>query len=199
MNNPRRGVHTLVIIWVLLCGLQSVSAQKVLRTNFLSVPPRIDGLIGEGEWQVVDSAIQFTQMEPRAGMPATELTSVYIGFDSVAIYAAFIMYQKDPDGIVGRVQQRDGLKDKSDDMVALILDTYDDKRKAYVFSVNPLGTQVDMRGNDDIFVSELGDPFWSKASPLNENINTRTNETHASMAPDGLTLYFTSDRRGGQG
>ena len=53
--------------------------------------------------------------------------------------------------------------------------------------------------NDDIYVSELGESFWSKARPLNENINTRTNETHASISADGLSLYFTSDRRGGQG
>ncbi len=54
-------------------------------------------------------------------------------------------------------------------------------------------------GNNDIYVSQLSDPFWTKAVPLNKNINTKSNETHASISPDGQTLYFTSDRRGGSG
>jgi Tol biopolymer transport system component len=54
-------------------------------------------------------------------------------------------------------------------------------------------------GNDDLYVSTLGESFWSKAIPLNSHINTRTHETHASPSRDGSTLYFTSARRGGSG
>lgn len=55
------------------------------------------------------------------------------------------------------------------------------------------------KGNDDLYVSTLGNSFWSKAIPLNSFINTRANETHASPSKDGNTLYFTSGRRGGSG
>ena len=108
-------------------------SQKILQTNYASVPPRIDGVIEKGEWQVTDSATQFVQMEPRAGMPASEPTTVYIIFDSTTIYAALIMYHQDPSGIVGRIQNRDNMS-KSDDMAGLVLDTYDDKRKAYWYT-----------------------------------------------------------------
>jgi hypothetical protein len=53
--------------------------------------------------------------------------------------------------------------------------------------------------NSDIFISHLVKGKWSKAEPLNKEIDTKANETHASFSPDGLTLYFTSDRKGGQG
>ena len=53
--------------------------------------------------------------------------------------------------------------------------------------------------NYDIYVSILGETFWSKARPLNTNINTGTHETHASVSADGNTLYFASARRGGLG
>jgi Tol biopolymer transport system component len=53
--------------------------------------------------------------------------------------------------------------------------------------------------NDDIYMSVRSDVFWSKAQPLNENINSKNNETHASISGDGQTLFFTSDRRGGYG
>jgi len=55
------------------------------------------------------------------------------------------------------------------------------------------------KDNDDLYVSTLGESFWSKAIPLNSHINTRAHETHASLTKDGATLYFTSARRGGAG
>ena len=131
----------------LLMSLQ-VTAQRTLTIQYTNSPPDIDGIISDGEWQVPDSAVNFTQMEPRPGLPATEATTAYISYDSNTIYAAFILYHEDPSGIVASIQQRDKLT-KNDDLIALTLDTYNDKRKGYVFLVNPLGTQIDMRVNDD--------------------------------------------------
>lgn len=54
-------------------------------------------------------------------------------------------------------------------------------------------------GDNDLYVSEKRDPFWSNARPLEDPVNSRANETHASISADGQTLFFTSDRRGGQG
>ncbi|MFC2086736.1 OmpA family protein, partial [Bacteroidota bacterium] len=53
----------------------------------------------------------------------------------------------------------------------------------------------------DIYISYFSDELniWSKAQPLNENINTRYWETHACFSPNGNTIYFTSNRKGGQG
>ena len=40
---------------------------------------------------------------------------------------------------------------------------------------------------------------WSKLEKLNDNINTKYWESHASLSPDGKILYFTSNRKGGYG
>ncbi len=40
---------------------------------------------------------------------------------------------------------------------------------------------------------------WTKLEKLNDNINTKYWESHASLSPDGKTLYFTSNRKGGYG
>jgi tetratricopeptide (TPR) repeat protein len=53
--------------------------------------------------------------------------------------------------------------------------------------------------NSDIFISHLEKGKWSKAELLNKEIDSKSNETHASLSPDGKTLYFTSDRKGGLG
>ncbi len=53
--------------------------------------------------------------------------------------------------------------------------------------------------NGDIYYSELQGNIWTKATPLGKNINSSRNEDHASFSPDGNTIYFSSDRRGGEG
>lgn len=52
---------------------------------------------------------------------------------------------------------------------------------------------------DDIYVSLLGDSGWSRPVNLGDGINTDFSETTPFLAADGRTLYFSSDRLGGQG
>jgi len=40
---------------------------------------------------------------------------------------------------------------------------------------------------------------WAKVQKLKKPINSKYNESHASISPDGHTLYFASDRPGGYG
>ncbi|NVO02730.1 MAG: PD40 domain-containing protein [Bacteroidetes bacterium] len=57
----------------------------------------------------------------------------------------------------------------------------------------------DDNGDGNIYVSNLINGEWSKPTKLPEPINTKSKETHACLSPDGNTLYFTSDRKGGLG
>lgn len=50
----------------------------------------------------------------------------------------------------------------------------------------------------DLFYCTLEGKEWSKPQPLIE-VNSKYWETHCSIANDGKTLYFTSDRPGGKG
>jgi hypothetical protein len=51
----------------------------------------------------------------------------------------------------------------------------------------------------NLYVSRFENGKWSKVKKLNDNINTKYWESHASVSPDGKTLYFTSNRKGGYG
>jgi len=53
--------------------------------------------------------------------------------------------------------------------------------------------------NSDILVSRFNKGRWSKAESVGKEINSKYNETHASLSTDSKTLYFTSDRKGGVG
>ena len=57
---------------------------------------------------------------------------------------------------------------------------------------------ADYDGN--IFVTrKLGNEMWSNLVKLNENINTKYWESHASLSRDGKKLYFTSNRKDSYG
>jgi outer membrane protein OmpA-like peptidoglycan-associated protein len=53
--------------------------------------------------------------------------------------------------------------------------------------------------DDDLYVSFLVDGRWTRPMDLGEGINTKYSETTPFLSADGKTLYFSSDRPGGQG
>jgi outer membrane protein OmpA-like peptidoglycan-associated protein len=59
--------------------------------------------------------------------------------------------------------------------------------------------QDDGYGNGDIYETYLSGSSWSSPSSLGKNINSVDHESSASISPDGRTIYFVSDREGGQG
>ena len=73
----------------------------------------------------------------------------------------------------------------------------------YTTSLSPDGNEMYIYRNDgydgNIYVSRFSNGRWSPASKLNDNINTRYWESHASITADGTKLYFTSNRKGTYG
>lgn len=73
----------------------------------------------------------------------------------------------------------------------------------YISSLSADGTMLflsrDNDNNSDIYVSRLDGMKWSVAEKLNKNINTRYWESHASIAADGKSIIFSSNRPGGFG
>ncbi len=66
----------------------------------------------------------------------------------------------------------------------------EDGRELYIYR-----PEADFDGN--IYVSRRSsDDRWSNLEKLNDNINTKYWESHASISHDGKKLYFTSNRKG---
>ena len=53
--------------------------------------------------------------------------------------------------------------------------------------------------DDDLWVSFFEEGQWTRPLELGEEINTKYSETTPFLSADGKTLYFSSDRPGGQG
>lgn len=110
-----------------------------------SHPPKIDGLLENPLWEKATIIDQFTQYEPQEGAKPSEMTRVFIGYDQNNLYVAFRCFDSDPQAIRACLTQRDRVM--RDDTVTVYLDTFNDKKMAFVFQVNPCGIQ-----NDGVFV-----------------------------------------------
>ena len=127
-------------------------AQPVKLTLFAK-PPVIDGKLDDEVWKSAAVFKDFYQWRPSDSSPASARTEVLAGYDSRFLYFAFHAYD-DPGNVRANVAKRDNIFD--DDVVGLLLDTFNDKRRAYELFFNPLGIQQDgfltEGGNDDFSI-----------------------------------------------
>jgi len=103
--------------------------------------PKIDGKLDEPFWDTAHKLVDFTQYEPKEGSDPTEKTLAYIGYDKNNLYIGVQCFDSNPKAIRASLTQRD--KVYGDDEVAVFLDTFNDKKRAFVFLVNPCGVQSD--------------------------------------------------------
>jgi hypothetical protein len=83
----------------------------------------------------------FRQNTPRDGNPVSQRTEAYLGYDDTNLYVVFVCFDSEPGEIQARLSRREDAL--SDDKVDVFLDTFNDQRRAYVFTVNPFGVQTD--------------------------------------------------------
>ena len=108
----------------------------------LTEPPRIDGVLDNPVWEEEALKIQdFLQFTPKEKGTPTQKTVAYLGYDRKNLYVAFRCYDTERKKIRASITNRDNIID--DDWVAIFLDTFDEKRRAFSFILNPLGIQLD--------------------------------------------------------
>jgi len=109
---------------------------------------KIDGLLDEPAWSLAQPATDFFQQQPAEGASASERTEVRVLFDDKNLYFGIRAFDSDAARINARELVRDA-EFSNDDTVAIVLDTYHDRRNAFRFIVNPLGTQQDALITDE--------------------------------------------------
>jgi Domain of unknown function (DUF1083). len=107
-----------------------------------AAPMTVDGRLDEAAWASADSIVNLRQRYPQEGAPASELTVVKILRDNSAIYVGARMYDRDPSGIRATQLRRDADLG-SDDQFGFIIDSFHDRRGAFVFNTNPNGAMYD--------------------------------------------------------
>ncbi|HUH12641.1 MAG TPA: DUF5916 domain-containing protein [Longimicrobiales bacterium] len=107
----------------------------------LETDARVDGLLDEAAWRVATVLTGFSQYEPVDGRPAEERTEVRVWYAPDALWLGIRAWDSSPGSVRATNADRDAID--SDDHVLVYLDTFDDRRRAYFFAVNPLGVQQD--------------------------------------------------------
>src|SRR5438067_1136071 len=109
----------------------------------------------------------FIEKDPKDGAPAQQRTEAYLGYDSRYLYAVFVCFDSNPGRIRANMARRESIGPDHDE-VQLYLDTFNDKRRAYGFMVNPRGIQYDYiwtDGNGDDGSWDTVWDSWGKVTP----------------------------------
>ena len=110
--------------------------------------PLIDGHLSEASWQQAEPASDFFRAEQTRGVPARQHTEARVLYDERAIYVGFHCWEPDMASLRETLTRRDS-RVWDDDAIEFVIDTYHDRRNAYVFGVNSLGTQMDQRVSNE--------------------------------------------------
>jgi hypothetical protein len=129
---------------------------------------RIDGVLDEPAWQGPAAGGEFVQRDPHSGSPATERTEVRVLYSAHAIYVGVRAFDSAPDRIRGELVRRD--QTSQADEIAVYLDTYDDRRTAFMFAVNPRGSIRDVAYSDDN--EFMADPSWDPVWQVRTSIDS---------------------------
>ena len=129
--------------------------------------PRLDGVLDDAAWAAAQPVSDFIQRAPNPGSPATLRTEARVLYDDAAVYVAFRAFDPHPDSIAAPVGRRD-LAGVSSDWVHVMLDSYNDRRTAFRFSVNAAGVQKDAFHSNDTSEDLGWDAVWESAVKTDE-------------------------------
>ncbi len=153
---------------ILAAGVPSTSAyasggRKAEAPAPLVMPPSgsvpvIDGRLDDAIWSSASRFDAFKTFKPDYGKEPSQRTEAYLAYDPDNVYFAFRCEDTEPAKIKSSVCKRDAMG--QDDMVGLILDTFNDNQSGFTFMLNPLGIQgdgiMDVQGN----VDDSHDTVW---------------------------------------
>ncbi len=145
MTSPLR------VLGLFIFGASTTAAfgqSEEMTAIFVTEAPDIDGSLDDAVWKAIEPITDFIQIWPEDGASPTERSEVRIAYDHDNLYFAFKFYDSEPALIRAKNLERGGRNDR-DDHAYIALDTYQDKRNAYLFEMNALGTQDDATITDE--------------------------------------------------
>ena len=112
----------------------------------LSAPIILDGVVDEAAWDDI-APFPMTMYAPTFGGPLTEATEVRVGHDDRDLYVSGRMYDSEPGLIRTGTLYRDTYS--GDDILGVVIDSYNDHETAVWFVTNPAGVRQDRTVSND--------------------------------------------------
>jgi hypothetical protein len=148
---------------------QAPSAQHFTVTPATS-PIKVDGVLDEQTW--ADAVVIKLPYEwlPGDNIPSPVDTDCLVTFDKKYFYAAFRCYDPEPKKIRAHLMDRDSTDTFiQDDHVVIMVDTFNDERRAFQFRVNPLGVQADANFSESEGYEDFSwDAIWKSKGRIND-------------------------------
>jgi hypothetical protein len=122
----------LLIICLTLIGAPAPLSQAnpvSYNIPYIQSNPDIDGIISEGEWEGAELVYLDNETRPSQNVPALVDTQVLLMEDGINFYVAFIASDPEPNKIRAFFSDRDSCWD--DDLVTVVVDTFNDERRAF--------------------------------------------------------------------
>jgi hypothetical protein len=131
-----------------------------------STPIEVDGRLDEAAWNGALVIELPYEVWPGDNTEAPVRTEALLLYDDDKLYAGFRAHDPEPERIRARLSDRD--RAFQDDFVGIVVDTFNDERRAFEFFVNAFGVQMDLvqddvNGNED----SSWDAIWDSAGHVN--------------------------------
>ncbi len=150
---------------------QSDDAVAVGRVGSLAIPHSteavaIDGVLDDPIWRTALVLPLTIETYPRENQTPEVETTAYLVENGDQLLIAFDAHDPDPESIRAYLRDRDSAF--NDDFVGVVLDTFNDQRRAFEFFVNPFGVQMDLI-QDDVSRNESSswNAIWDSAGEIN--------------------------------
>jgi hypothetical protein len=121
-------------------------------------PPLVDGRLNDAAWRAGPLHASFVQRDPDQGLPPTEPTEFRVVYSDEAVYIGVRAWDSRPGEISAQLTRRD--EESPSDRVVIAIDSYRDRRTAFVFAVNPAGVKQDWYIFDDGYEDDTWNAVW---------------------------------------
>ena len=141
-------------------------------------PIELDGVVDEAAWDAV-APFGMTMYSPNFRGALTERTEVRVAHDDRFLYVSGRLYDSDPDQIRVGTFYRDQYS--GDDILAVLIDSYNDHETAVWFIVNPAGVRQDRTMSNDA--------EFTNGMPMNSDWNSHW-DVATSRSDEGWFAEF---------
>ncbi len=162
------GVPAAIVAILLLLAAAPVAGRSVSTLPRVETGVVVDGVLDEAAWNRATRLTLDYETSPGENVEPPVATVALLMEDGERLLVAFDARDPDPGKIRAFLRDRDSAY--ADDFVGIVLDTFNDERRAFEFFVNPLGVQMDLT-NDDIHQTEddSWDAIWDSAGRITDS------------------------------
>ena len=169
-----RGAAWSALLIAAPCGAYGQADDSVVagRVASLAIPHssqtvEIDGVLDDAIWREALALRLTVETYPRENQPPEVETTAYLVENGNQLLIAFDARDPQPESIRAYLRDRDSAF--NDDFVGVVLDTFNDQRRAFEFFVNPYGVQMDLI-QDDVNRNESSswNAIWDSEGQINE-------------------------------